>query len=91
MAKAKRKMRRRRRTCQRTKPKQEGAVDISNAAAGRVCRAFEHAGNGREVERGGNENGGVREGKLADVRQRCRRRQYVSRRCAKKRRRCNEI
>ena len=91
MAKAKRKTRWRRRTCQRTKPKQEGAVDISNAAAGRVCRAFEHAGNGREVERGGNENGGVREGKLADVRQRCHKRQYVAWQRIEKRRRCDEI
>ncbi len=70
---------------------QEGAVDVGNAATGKVCCAFEDAGNGRGVGRGGNENGGAREGKLADVRQRCRKRQYVSRRCIKKRRRCDKI
>ena len=39
-------------------------MDVGNAAAGRVCRAFEDAGDGRVIERGGNENGGAREGKL---------------------------
>ena len=47
---------------------QEGAVDVGNAAAGKVCRAFEDAGNGRSIERGGDENGGVREGELVEVR-----------------------
>ena len=42
-------------------------MDIGNAATGRVCRAFEDAGNGRGIGRGGNKNGGAREGKLADV------------------------
>ena len=68
-------------------------MDVGNAATRtrRVCPAFEDAGDGRSVERGGNENGGAREGKLADVKQRCRKRQYVSRRRVEKRRRCNEI
>ena len=66
-------------------------MGIGNAAAGRVCRAFEDAGNGRGIKRGGDENGGAREGKLADVRQRCRKRQYVSRRRVEKRRQCNKI
>ena len=66
-------------------------MDVGNAAARRVCRAFEDAGDGRGVERGGNNNGGVRECKLAVVRQKCRKRQYVSRRCVEKRRQCNEI
>ncbi len=70
---------------------QEGAVDVGNAATGKVCRAFEDAGNGRGVERGGDENGGARMGKLADVRQRCRKRQYMSRRHIEKRRRCDKI
>ena len=66
-------------------------MDIGDAAARRVCHAFEDASTGRGVERGGNENGGAREGKLADVRQRCCKRQYVSLRRVKKRRRCDEI
>ena len=66
-------------------------MDVGNAAAGRSCRAFEDASNGRGVERGGDENGGARESKLADVRQRCRKRQYVSRWCIKKQRRCDKI
>ncbi len=66
-------------------------MDVGNAAAGRVCHAFEDAGNGRGVEREGDENGGAREGKLADVRQRCRKMQYVSRRRVMKRRQCDEI
>ena len=44
------------------------AVVVGNAATGRVCCAFEDAGNGRSVERGGAKNGSVREGKLVDVR-----------------------
>ena len=83
LAKAKRKIWWRRWTCQRTRPKQEGAVDVGNAAVGRVCRAFEDASNGRGVERGGNKNSSAREGKLANAKQRCRKRQYVSRRCGK--------
>ncbi len=77
--------------CWRTRAEQEGAVDIVNAPTGRVCRAFEDAGDGRGTERGGDKNGSAREGKLADVRQRCRKRQYVRRRHVKKRRRCNKI
>jgi len=53
-------------------------VAVGNAAAGRVCRAFEDAGDGRGAERGGDENGGAREGKLADLRQRCRTRLHVA-------------
>ncbi len=66
-------------------------MDVGNAAAGRMCRAFEDAGDGRGVERGGDKNGSTREGKLVDVRQRCRKRQYVSRRRVEKRRQCNKI
>ena len=73
------------------RPKQEGAVDVGNAATRRVCHAFEDPGYGRGVERGGDRNGGVREGKLVDVRQRRRKRQYVSRRHIEKRRRCDVI
>ncbi len=53
---------------------------VGDAAAGKVRRAFEDAGDGRGAERGGDENGGAREGKLADLRRRCRKRQHVSRR-----------
>ena len=38
---------------------------VGNAAAGRVRRAFEDAGDGRGAERGGDENCGAREGELA--------------------------
>ena len=55
---------------------------VGNAAARRVHRAFEDAGNGRGIERRGNKNGAAREGELADVRRRCRTRQHVSRRRA---------
>ncbi len=89
--KAKRTMQRCRQRCQRTRPKQEGAVDVGNVDAGRVCCEFEDAGNGCGVERGGNKNGGAREGKLADVRQRCSKRQYLSRRRVEKQRQCNNI
>ncbi len=41
---------------------------IGNAAAGRVRRAFEDAGDGRGAERGCDKNGGAREGELVDVR-----------------------
>ena len=54
---------------------------VGNAAAGRMSRAFEDAGKGHGTERGGNKNGGAREGKLADVRQRCCKRQHMSQRC----------
>jgi hypothetical protein len=40
-----------------------------------VRPAFDDAGNGRGVERGGNGNGSWREGELADVRQRSSKRQ----------------
>jgi len=43
-------------------------VAVGDAAAGRVRRTFEDAGNGRGAERGGDENSGAREGELADVR-----------------------
>ena len=77
--------------CQRTRAKQKGAVAIGAAATKRVHRAFEDAGNGHGVERGGAKNGGAREGKLVYVRQRCRKRQYLSQRRIKKRRQCNKI
>ena len=77
--------------CWRTRPKQEGAVDIGNAAARRVCHAFEDTDNGHGIERAGDKNGSAREGKLVDVRQRCSKRQYVSWRCIEKRRWCNKI
>ena len=51
---------------------------VGDAAAGKVRRAFEDAGDGRGAERGGDENGGAREGELADLRQRCRKRQHGS-------------
>ena len=68
-------MRWRRPTCWRTRAVQEGTVAVGDAAAGKVRRAFEDAGDGRGTERGGDENGGAREGELADVRQRCCKRQ----------------
>jgi hypothetical protein len=73
-------MRQRRRTCWRTRAVQEGTVAVGDAAARKVRRAFEDAGDGRGAERGGDENGGAREGELADLTQRCRKRQHVSRR-----------
>jgi hypothetical protein len=42
-------------------------VAVGNAATRRVHRAFEDAGDGRGAKRGGDENGGAREGELADV------------------------
>jgi hypothetical protein len=80
-----------RRTYWRTRVVQEGTVAVGDAAAGRVRRAFEDAGDGRGAERGGDENGGAREGKLADVRQRCRKRQYVSWWRVKRQRQCNKM
>ncbi len=41
---------------------------LGDAAAGRVRHAFEDAGDGCGAERGGDENGGAREGELADLR-----------------------
>ena len=49
---------------------------VGDAAAGKVRRAFEDAGDGRGAERGGDENGGAREGELADLRQRRRKRHW---------------
>ena len=40
---------------------------VGNAAARRVHHAFEDASDGRGAKRGGDKNGGAREGKLADV------------------------
>jgi len=57
----------RRQTCWRTRAIREGIVAVGDAATGRVHRAFEDAGDGHGAERGGNENGGAREGELADV------------------------
>jgi hypothetical protein len=45
------------------KTQARGAVDVGNAAHGRVCHAFEDATDGCGIERGGNENGGASEGK----------------------------
>ena len=53
-------MQRRRRTCWRTRAVREGTVAVGDAAARRVRRALEDAGNGRGAERGGDENGGAR-------------------------------
>jgi hypothetical protein len=47
-------------------------------AAGALCRpalSFE-AGDGRGIEREGNDDCGAREGELVDVRRRCRKRQH---------------
>ena len=46
----------------------KGTVAVGNAAAGRVRRAFEDAGNGHGAERGGDKNCGAREGELANLR-----------------------
>jgi hypothetical protein len=64
---------------------------VGNAAAGRVRRAFEDAGDGRGAERGGDKNGSAREGKLANIRRRSRKRQHVSRRRVERRRRCDKM
>jgi len=53
-------------------------VAVGDAAAGRVRRAFEDAGDGRGAVKGGDENGGAREGELADLRRRCRKRLHVA-------------
>ena len=52
--------------CWRTRAKREGAVAVGDVPAGRVRRAFEDAGDGRGIERGGGTNGSAREGELAD-------------------------
>ena len=41
---------------------------VGDATTGRVCRAFEDAGDGRGAVRGGDDNGGAREGELAHLR-----------------------
>ena len=64
---------------------------VGDATTGRVHRAFEDAGDGHGAERGGNENGGAREGELADVRRRCHKRQQASRRRVERRRRCDKM
>ncbi len=69
----------------------KGNSDHWRCHAGRVRRAFEDAGNGRGAKRGGDENWGAREGELADVRQRCRKRQHASRWRIKRRRRCYKM
>ena len=51
-----------------TRAVQEGTVAVGDAAAGRVRRAFEDAGDGHGAERGGDDNGGAREGELANLR-----------------------
>jgi hypothetical protein len=56
-----------------------------------VRNAFEDAGDGGGIERGFNKNGGAREGKLADVRRRCHKRQHMSRQRVKRLRRCYKI
>jgi hypothetical protein len=87
----KRTMWQRRWMCCRTRAKQEGAVADGNAVAGRVRCAFEDTSDGHDVKRGGDKNGGAREGKLADVKRRCRKRQHVSRWRVERRRRCYKI
>ncbi len=84
-------MRQRMWTCWMSRAVREGTVAVGDAAAGRVRRAFEDAGDGRCAKRGGDENCGAREGKLADVRQRCRKRQHASRRHVERRRRCDKM
>jgi hypothetical protein len=81
----------RRRTCWRTRAVRKGTVAVGDAAAGRVRHAFEDASDGRGAERGGDENCGAREGELADVRRRCRKRQHASRRRVERRRRCDKM
>ena len=50
---------------------------VGDAAARRLHRALEDAGDGRSVERGGDKNGDAREGELVDARRRCRKRQHA--------------
>jgi hypothetical protein len=49
-----------------TRAVQEGTVAVGDAAAGRVRPAFEDAGDGHGAKRGGDDNGGAREGELAN-------------------------
>ena len=62
-----------------TRAVREGTVVVGDAAAGRVRPAFEDAGDGHGAERGGDDNGGAREGELANLRRRCHKRLHVSR------------
>ena len=77
-AKAKRTMQRRRQTCWRIRANQEGPAVVGGAVAGRLHGAFKNAGDGRGVERRGDENGGARKGELTVVRQRCCKWQHMS-------------
>ena len=61
-----------------TRAVQEGTVAVGDAATWRVRRAFDDADDGRGAERGGDDNGGAREGELANLRRRCRKRLHVS-------------
>ena len=63
-----------------TRDLQEGTVAVGDAATGRVRHAFEDAGHGRGAERGGDDNGGAREGELANLKRRCRKMLHVSQR-----------
>jgi len=54
--------------CWRMRAVREGTVAIGNAAARRLHRAFEDAGDGRGAERRGDENGGARVSEVADLR-----------------------
>ncbi len=64
---------------------------VGDAPARRVCHAFEDAGNGCGIEREGDKNGSVREGELADVRWRCRKKQHISQWRIEWWRQCNKI
>jgi hypothetical protein len=55
-------------------------VAVGDAAAGKVRHAFEDASDGCGAERGGDDNGGAREGELSNLRRRCRKRLHMSRR-----------
>ena len=50
-----------------TRALQEGTVAVGNAATRRVRQEFEDAGDGRGAERGGDDNGGARDGELANM------------------------
>ena len=78
-------------TCWRTRAVQEGTVAVGDAAARKVRRAFEDAGDGRGAKRGCDENGTAREGELADLRRRCRKRQHLSQRRVERRRRGDKM
>ena len=77
--------------CWRMRAVREGTVAVGNAAARRVHRAFEDAGDGHGTKRRGDKNGGARESKLTDVRRRCCKRQNVSRWCFERQRRCDKM